>query len=189
MFPARCFAIAAIATLPLAPSVALAGPDDDARRGLQALADGSLPDAMQWLRKAAAAGSTLGMTRLAEILDTAEDDVEARALFDKAAALGDPAAMLGLAKMMASGEGGARDVAGAAVWYRKSADAGEPRAMQVLAAAYRSGDLGLARDLAAAADWERKLIEARARIDAASGKAPAPPSGPGRGPTAAKAAK
>jgi TPR repeat protein len=176
MLPARWFAIATLAALPLAPPVAFAGPDDDARRGIQALADGSLPDAMQWLRKAAAAGSTLGMTRLAEILDTAEDDVEARALFDKAAALGDPAAMLGLAKMMASGEGGARD-------------AGEPRAMQVLAAAYRSGDLGLARDLAAAAEWERKLIEARARIDTASGKAPPSPSGPGRNPTAAKAAK
>ena len=172
----RHVAITAFVTSQLLPLAAGAAPDDDARRGVQALSDGNLPDAMRWLRKSANEGSTLGMTRLDEILDTAEEDVEARTWFEKASALGDRAAMFGLGRMMASGEGGARNLPGSVSWLRRSAEAGEPRAMQMLAAAYRAGDLGLARDPVLAADWERRLAETAPR-------APAPPAGAPRAAT------
>ena len=55
-----------------------------------------------------------------------------------------------------------RDPAKAYYWLRRSASAGNPLAMRALADVYRTGDLGVERDVEGAARWEKRA-EAAAR--------------------------
>lgn len=67
-------------------------------------------------------------------LDTrAADPAAGRPCLQREAEGGDPAAMFLLAHMLADGEGGARDAAGARAWLERAAQLDYPEALQELA--------------------------------------------------------
>jgi serine/threonine protein kinase len=80
-------------------------------------------------------------------------------IFQQAAGMGEPRAMLELGKIYAAGDGVGKDPAEAARWYRKAADLGNPSAMVFLGALYAQGS-GVPKDLAEAAKWIRKAADA-----------------------------
>ena len=135
-------------------------------RAEAAIQAGDLIVAMGLLRQAADAGYAPAQARLADLLDAAEQDVEAVALYRKAADQGDPAGETGLGRMLAQGDGVARDVPQALMLYRRAAAKNHFPAIDALARAYRAGDLGLTRDLAEA---ERLQKRADALREAAKG--------------------
>ena len=88
-----------------------------------------------------------------------QSGAEAATLFEQAAGMGEPRAMLELGKMHAAGDGVAKDLPAAAAWYRKSAELGNASAMVFLGALYVQGS-GVAKDAAEAAKWIRKAADA-----------------------------
>jgi len=84
---------------------------------------------------------------------------EAIALFQKAAAAGEAAAMNSLAYAYENGRGAPKDMALAARWYRKSADAGNAASMHLLGWHYQKGT-GVPEDAGEALSWFRKAAEA-----------------------------
>jgi TPR repeat protein len=137
-------------------TAAYAGPAEDAERAYR---DGDVVAAMALLRRAAEAGSAPAQSRLAAILDAAEDDRMAFELYRKSAAQGDAAGEYGLATMHAKGEGTARDPAEALKWYRAAADHGHALAAQAIAWAYLVGDLGLAPSPEQAQAWGERAVK------------------------------
>jgi TPR repeat protein len=137
---------------------ALADPREDTERAEASLRNGDLITAMALLRKAADLGYAPAQARLADLLDKAEQDAEAVALYRKAAEQDEPAGQYGLSRMLAAGEGVARDPQQALVWLRKAAERNYLPALEALARAYRDGAFGLARD-----PQEAARLEGRAR--------------------------
>jgi TPR repeat protein len=157
-----------LCSLALACGTALAGAKEDTDRAEQAFRSGDLITAMTLLRKAADEGHAPAQARLADLLDAAEQDSEAVALYRKAAEQGEPAGQFGLGRMLARGEGVARDVAQGLQWMRRAAEAQHVPAIEALARAYRSADLGLARNLAEAERLEAEAKALRAQRAAAA---------------------
>jgi TPR repeat protein len=129
----------------LAPP-ARAGAPEDTEQAEAALRNGDLITAMGLLRRAADAGHAPAQARLADLLDAAEFDAEAVALYRKAAAQNHPAGETGLAKMLAVGEGVPADPAQALVLLQRAAERQHAPALDALSRAYRTGTLGLPRD-------------------------------------------
>lgn len=136
----------------------LADPPQDMQQAETALNNGDVFTAMALLRKAADQGYGAAQARLGDLLHAAEFDKEAIALYRKAAEQGEAAGEFGLGRMYAHGTGVDRDAAQALEWYRKSEKKDHPPTLEALARAYRTGDLGLARDLDQA-----NALEARAK--------------------------
>jgi uncharacterized protein len=122
---------------------------------------GDVSQAMAVLRQAANRGHSGAQARLADLLRAAEFNQEALALYRQSAAQGDPAGEFGLGRMYADGLGVPRDAAQALAWYRRAEQQQHAPALDALARAYRSGDLGLPRDLAAAAELDARAALAR----------------------------
>jgi len=144
---------------------AQAGPQEDYRLGLKAYQEEDLITAMRLLRKSANEGNSSAQVLLAYILDKAEDNAQALALYTAAAEKGDPEGQFGLAEMYAAGEGTERDNEKAIFWYKRAAEGAQMRATLVLALAYLEGGLGLQPDRAVAIEWLKR--------GAAQGYAPA----------------
>jgi TPR repeat protein len=147
-------------------TLALAGAPEDTEQAETALRNGDLISAMSLLRRAADAGHAPAQARLGDLLDAAEFDAEAVALYRKAAAQNHPAGETGLARMLAVGEGVAKDPAQALALLRRAAEREHPPALDALSRAYRSGTLGLPRDPVEAqrlADRAKALREAQAK--------------------------
>lgn len=159
--PVLCIAV-------FAGGMAFAGASEDTALAEQALRRGDLIAAMSLLRKAADEGHAPAQSRLADLLDAAEQDAEAVALYRKAAEQGEPAGQYGYGRMLARGEGVTRDVAQGLQWIRRAADARHAPALEALARAHRSGDLGLARDAAEAQRLEQLARSMRVAPQAAS---------------------
>jgi TPR repeat protein len=155
-----------LCALSLAPSTAGAAPQDDTDRAEQSLRDGDLITAMALLRKAADLGHAPAQARLADLLDVAEQDAQAVALYRKAAEQGHAAGEFGLGRMLAQGEGVARDPAQALQWIQRAAAQNHVPAIEWVARAHRSGELGLPRDAQEAARLEARAKSLRS---AASG--------------------
>ena len=153
------FPLLMLAWLLAAPVAAWAGPREDTERAELSFRSGDLITAMALLRRAADEGHAPAQARLADLLDAAEQDAEAVALYRKAAEQGDAAGEYGLSRMLANGEGVARDPVQALALLRRAAERNHAPALDGLARATRAGDLGLARDPAEAA-----RLEARARL-------------------------
>lgn len=149
----------AMAALMLALTAPAAHADarQDTERAEAAFRTGDLVVAMTLLRKAAEAGHAPAQARYADLLDAAEQDVEAVAWYRKAAEQGEPAGEFGLGRMHANGEGVKRDPAEALKWYRLAAGRNHVPALDALARAYRAGDLGLAKDPAEAQKLEARI--------------------------------
>ncbi len=144
--------------------LAHADPKQDTERAEASFRDGDLITAMALLRKAADQGYAPAQSRLADLLDAAEQDVEAVALYRRAAEQGDPAGEYGLSRMFASGEGTARDAQQALMWLRKAVGRGYAPAVEALARAHRAGALGLPRDPQEAARLEAQAKSLRAQV-------------------------
>lgn len=143
-----------------------AGPVEDTAQAETLIRGGDFVSAMNLLRKAAEQNHAPAQARLADLLVVAEFNSEALALYQKAAAQGEPAGELGLGRMYADALGVPRDQERALELYRKAEARNYAPAVDALARAYRAGNLGLPKDL----DKAREL-DARARALFEAGKA------------------
>lgn len=156
----------ALAALWAGCAAAVASPDEDVQRAEASLRGGDVFAAISQLRKAADRNNGLAQARLADLLRAAEFDQEALILYRKAAQQGEAAGEFGLGKMYADGVGVPRDAALALEWYRKAEARNHAPALDALARAHRTGDLGLTRDpeLAARLDARaRELLQQQGR--------------------------
>jgi hypothetical protein len=142
----------------LAPA-ALAGPAEDTERAEQTYRSGDVVGAVALLRGAASANYAPAQVRLAAILDAAEEDAAALELYRKAAAQGDAAGEYGVGLMHAKGEGTKKDGPEALRWYRQAAAKNYVPAVEAIAWAYLTGDLGLARDAKEAEAWGDRAVK------------------------------
>lgn len=140
-------------------ATALAGPAEDAERAEQSYRSGDVVGAVGLLRGAANANYAPAQVRLAAILDAAEEDAAALELYRKAAAQGDAAGEYGVGLMYAKGEGTKKDAAEAMRWYRQAAAKNYVPAIEAIAWAYLTGDLGLARDAKEADAWGERAVK------------------------------
>lgn len=140
-------------------ATALAGPAEDTERAEQTYRSGDVVGAVVLLRGAANANYAPAQVRLAAILDAAEEDAAALDLYRKAAAQGDAAGEYGVGLMHAKGEGTRKDGAEALRWYRQAAAKNYLPAVEAIAWAYLTGDLGLARDAKEAEAWGERAVK------------------------------
>lgn len=152
-------------------AAAVAAPEDEHRRGLQAYNTGDVATAMSVLRAPANAGHAPSQSLLAFILDRGDFVEEAARLYKLAAAQGDAEAQAALGNFYMTGRGVAKDEKKALSYFSEAAEQGHVLALQVLAKAYREGGFGLKPDPAQAARWEARLAETRAPRAAAASKA------------------
>lgn len=138
------------------PAVAGGDPGAQFQRAKRLIGSGDLVTGMKLLREAAEAGHAPAQAALGEILDRAEEDAEAVTWYRKAAEQGNAAGQFGLGMAYAAGEGVARDPVQAEAWVRKAALQDYVNAVDVLAQAYRKGDLGLAPDPQHAEAWRQR---------------------------------
>ncbi|MBC5764044.1 tetratricopeptide repeat protein [Ramlibacter albus] len=159
----RC--VAAVAMLCAIAAGANAGPAEDLREAEAAAGAGDVHTAMSLLRKAADKNHPVAQARLAELLHAAEFDAEALDLYKRSAAQGEAAGEFGMGVMYANGAAVKRDDALALDWYRKAEKKNYPPALDAIARAYRTGTLGLPKDLALANELEarRKSLLAAAK--------------------------
>lgn len=146
--------------------IAFASPAEDVQRAEASLRGGDVFAAMSHLRKAADQNHGLAQARLADLLRAAQFDQEALILYRKAAQQGEAAGEFGLGRMYADGTGVPRDAALALQWYRKAQARNHVPALDALARAHRTGDLGLAKDLEQAARLDalaRELLQQQGR--------------------------
>ena len=98
------------------------------------------------LRRAADAGHAPAQALYGFILDQAESNEEAAGYYRRAAEQGNADGEFGLGKLHAAGEGVARDAAVARQWFERAAARGHSQAINVMAQAFISGELGFKRD-------------------------------------------
>jgi uncharacterized protein len=136
---------------------ACAGTEEDYQAGLKSYRDGDVVGSMPTLRKAADAGHPKAQVLFAEVLDRAEFDEDAIAYYRKAAAQGDPDGMVGLASMLAGGEGVKKKAPlEAREWIQKAAELGHEQAINLMAQAYLRAELGVTeqeQNTSAALHW------------------------------------
>ena len=133
-----------------------AAPKDDSDDGERAFRSGDLVGAMVKYRKAADAGYAPAQARLADFLDSADEDAAAVALYRKAATQGDAHGEFGLGSMYAKGEGVAKDVDEGRRLIFAAADKNYPAAVELVVKVHRNGGLGLPPDPAQAGLWEAR---------------------------------
>ena len=140
-------------------SVAVAGPAEDTERAEKEFARGDLVTSMALWRKAAQQGYAPAQARLGDILDKAEEDVEAVEWYRKAALQGNASAEYGLGQMYVKGEGVKKDLEAARLYIVRAAEKDFLAAVTLMMEAYRTGGLGLAADKDKADVWEARLIK------------------------------
>lgn len=128
------------------------------QRAQQIAVNGDLITRMRLLREAAEVGYAPAQAALGEILDKAEEDKEAVVWYRKAAEQGNAAGQYGLGMEYATGEGITKDLKQAEQWIRKAAEQDYVTAVDVMAQAYRKGELGLAPDPVQADVWHQRLL-------------------------------
>ena len=137
---------------------AFAEPQQDTDLAEREFARGDIIAAMALWRKAAQAGYSPAQARLGDVLDKAEEDLEAAEWYRKAAEQGNAAGEDGLGQMYAKGEGVKQDFEMARMYFLRAAEKNYVPSVVVMMSAYRSGGLGLAVDAAKADEWEAKVI-------------------------------
>lgn len=162
-FSARRLARALAVGACLVTGLVVAGPVEDTAQGEAALREGDLITAMQLFRKAAESGHGPAQARMGDMMDASELNTEALQWYRKAADQGEPAGDHGLGRMYAEGKNGVpRDVAQALTHFQRAAQKNFAPALIALAAAHRSGTLGLPKNLQEA---ERLTAQAQALRD------------------------
>lgn len=146
----------------LALASAAANPDEDFRLGSRSYAQGDVLTAMARLKTAADAGHAAAQALYAQILDRADSDEEAVLYYRKSAEQGDAEGQFGYGSMLASGEGVKRDVEAGRQWITRAAEQGHRLAINELAMAYLSGQLGIAPEARGGDDalrWIRRAAD------------------------------
>lgn len=133
-----------------------AGPAEDFAQADAALAAGDLPTGMNLMRKAADQNHAKAQARLGDLLRAAEYEAEAVTLYRKSAEQGEAAGEFGLGRAYADGAGVKQDSAAALEWYRKAEKKNYAPAFDALARAYRTGTLGLPKDLEQARSYDER---------------------------------
>jgi TPR repeat protein len=128
-----------------AASAALAGPAEDFRAGEDAYRSGDLVGAMPLLRRAADAGDARAQALYGHLLDISEFNEQAALYYRQAAEQGNVDGQFGLGSLYAAGEGVERDAAAARRWFELAASQGHAGAINTLARASISGELGFPR--------------------------------------------
>jgi len=134
-------------------TAAMAGPQEDTARGMEAFKQDDLVEAIQWFRAAAETGYAPAQARLAYVLDKAEENEEAVRWYRKAAEQGDLDGKFGLGQMYATGEGVEPDAGRALQLISEAAEEHHVNAMHTMALSYEKGDLGLPVDYHKALVW------------------------------------
>ncbi len=119
--------------------------------------------AMEWFRKAAAAGIGRAMNNIGMLYTNGQgvpqDYAKAMEWFRKGAAAGSGLAMNNIGVHYDNGQGAPQDYAKAMEWYRKAAAAGSGDAMYNIGVHYDNGQ-GVPQDYAKAMEWFRKAAAA-----------------------------
>jgi TPR repeat protein len=151
---------------------ALAAPADDHQRGLQSYQRGDVVAAMATLRGPAQAGYAPSQALLAFILEGADFREEAARLYRDAAAQGNAEGHAGLAGLLISGRGIAKDEKQALLHFSKAAELGHAASIEVLIRVYQNGLYGATADPAQAAAWRARAAALRQPAPAPAAKAP-----------------
>lgn len=149
----------------------LAAPADDHLRGLQAYQRGDVVAAMVALRVAANAGHAPSQALLGFILESADFREEAAQHYRSAAAQGDADGHAGLAGLLISGRGVAKDEKQGLLHFSKAAELGHATATEVMERVYQNGLYGAAPDPAQAAAWRARAAALRQQAGARGAKA------------------
>ncbi len=142
----------------LGMSMAFATPEEDHAQGQREFQRGDLMSSMTFSRKAAQAGYAPSQAWMGDILDKAEEDVEAVTWYQKAADQGNADGEFGLGQMYMKGEGVKKDEEQGRRYTERAAAKNHVEAVKVMMSAYRQGSMGLPMDHAQADAWETKLI-------------------------------
>lgn len=145
----------------LGMSLAFAGPEEDNALAKKEFERGDLVVSMSLWRKAAQAGYAPSQVWLGDILDKAEEDVEAAEWYRKAADQGSADGEYGLGQMYLKGEGVKKDEAQGRRYIERAAAKNHADSVMMMMSAYRQGSMGLPVDHAQADAWETKLIAIR----------------------------
>lgn len=140
-------------------SAAVAGPAEETELAEKEFARGDLVTSLALWRKAAQRGYAPAQARLGDILDKAEEDVEAVEWYRKAALQGNASAEYGLGQMYVKGEGVKKDLEQARLYVLRAAEKDYLAAVTLMMEAYRMGGLGLTADKGQADAWEARLIK------------------------------
>ena len=144
------------------PCLGSATPDEQYEAGYQAFLADDLITAMDQLSVAAEQGHVKSMVLLAYILDKAEENEQAVALYGKAVDRGDPTAKMALAQHYITGEGVEKDQGRALELITSAAEADHLPAVEQMVLIYGEGLLGVAADAAAKERWSARLAELEA---------------------------
>lgn len=142
----------------LGMSLSFAGPEEDNALAEKEFARGDLVVSMSLWRKSAEAGYAPSQVWLGDILDKAEEDVEAAEWYKKASDQGNAGGEYGLGQMYLKGEGVKQDLALGHQYIERAANKNHVEAVKAMMAAYRQGGMGLSADQVQADVWEEKLI-------------------------------
>ncbi len=138
--------------------------DDDVaaamKRAHEAFQNADIVGAIAAYRSAAERGHTPAQTRLAQLLDTAEQNEEAARWYREAANSGDAEAAFGLGALYAAGEGVEQDLDAALSWITRAAEQGFAPAIRMLVLANEKGQMGLTVSYDRAVSWLRAGVEA-----------------------------
>lgn len=122
-------------------------------RGELAFNRGDLGEAILIFRQSAQKGYAPAQSRLAYVLDKAEENEEALEWYRKAADQGDASGQFGLGQMLSLGEGAGRDPATGLQWMRRAAAQGYLPAIVATARVMEEGDKSLRDPTAAFGMW------------------------------------
>jgi hypothetical protein len=128
----------------------------------QALDEQDLNEAAKHFRKAAEQNYLPAQTAMGDLLRISQDYEDSFGWYLTAAYQGDAAAEYALGRAYASGEGVEKNLAKAQYWIKHSAEKNYVAAAEMMAMAYRSGNLGLTKDIEQAKKWEARLPALRA---------------------------
>lgn len=150
------FCVAAFMLFTLNP-IAFADALQDMARGDQAMKGEDIPEASKYYRLAAEQNYAPAQVAMGELMHSTLENEEAVGWFLMAAYQGDAAGSYDLGQMYVTGEGVEKNSEKAIYWIKHAAEKNYISAIEVMADAYRKGDLGLPLDIQQAQIWEAKL--------------------------------
>ena len=158
----QSFLVGILMLFTLSP-VAFADALEDMARGEEAMKGEDLLEATKFYRRSAEQNYAPAQVALGELMHSTLENDEAAGWFFMAAYQGDAAGAYNLGQMYVVGEGVEKNSGKALYWLKHAAEKNYLPAVEVMADAYRKGDLGLAAiDLDQAKIWESKLPALRA---------------------------
>jgi hypothetical protein len=151
-----------ILTLMLLSPVAFADTAGDVAKAEEAMTREDLREAAKFYRQAAEQNYLPAQVSLGQLMHDTQEYEEASGWFIMAALQGDAAGAFNLGQMYSAGEGVEKNSEKALYWVKFAANKNHLPAVEVMAMAYKNGDLGLPIDLDQAKNWESRLPALRA---------------------------